>query len=159
MATICQRVELTHGQFSVVDIDDAASVASVKWHAAPRRDRRGFYAVNSRGERMHRVLMRPGPGQIVDHVNGDGLDNRRANLRVGTQSGNCVNRKTTPGSHMRGARPKKGKWQAYIKFAGKQRSLGYFNTEGDAHRAYLAEAKRLHGDWMPLPDAPTEPTR
>ena len=105
---------------------------------------------------MHRVLMRPKSHEIVDHINGDGLDNRRCNLRVGTQSKNCVNRKVTPGANMRGTRPKKGRWQAYIKLAGKQRSLGYFDTEHEAHAAYVAEARRLHGDWMPLPDPPKD---
>ena len=45
----------------------------------------------------------------------------------------------------------KRKWQAYIKFQGKQRSLGYFKTEQEAHMAYMAEARKIHGDWMPLP--------
>ena len=148
------RINLTLGQVAIVDIEDFENVNKISWHATERRDGKGFYAVSSSGIRMHRFLLGAKSGEIVDHVDGNGLNNTRANIRIGTQSQNCVNRKTTPGKHLRGTRPKKGKWQAYIKYKGKQRSLGYFATENLAHLAYLEEASRLHGDWMPLPPAP-----
>lgn len=105
---------------------------------------------------MHRYIMGVSDERIVDHIDGNGLNNTRANLRIGNQSQNCVNRKTTPGVRLRGARKKKNLWQAYIKYRGRQKSLGYFNTEVEAHEAYLAEAIKLHGSWMPLPAAPQE---
>ena len=148
------RIPLTRGQFAIIDAEDAPLVAGRKWQAHPRRDGKGFYAANSEGVKLHRFLLCAKQGQIVDHRNGDGLDNRRGNIRIGSQSGNCVNRQQTPGVYLRGARPKKGKWQAYIKFQGKQRSLGYFDTEREAHDAYVSEARRLHGDWMSLPAPP-----
>ena len=147
-------VPLTLEQAAVIDEVDWPLVARHTWQARRRRDGNGFYAANSAGTRMHRLLLGVWDTRIVDHRDGDGLNNRRSNLRIGTQSGNCVNRRTTPGDHLRGARPKKGKWQAYIKFSGKQRSLGYYATEREAHEAYLREATRIHGDWMPLPDHP-----
>lgn len=147
-------VPLTLGQSAVIDDADAGLVSGVSWQARPRRDGNGFYAVDSSGRRMHRVLTGAKLGEIVDHRDGDGLNNRRGNIRIGTQSGNCVNRRQTPGVYLRGARPKRGLWQAYIKFQGKQRSLGYYKTETAAHEAYMVEAQRLHGDWMPLPPAP-----
>lgn len=151
------EIPLTLGQVAIINAADLNLVLRHKWHARPRRDRRGYYAVNSSGLRMHRMLLGVWDDRIVDHKDGDGLNNRRDNLRAGSQSSNCVNRKVTPGPHLRGARPKKGRWQAYIKLAGKQRSLGYFATEKEAHAAYLAEATRLHGDWMPLPTPPEDP--
>lgn len=151
------RVPLTQGQFAIVDELQYPKVSGRSWQAHPRRDGKGFYAVSS-GVRMHRLIMEPEAHQIVDHVDGDGLNNTLANLRVGLQSQNCVNRRTTPGKHLRGARPKKGRWQAYIKYQGRQRSLGYFATEAQAHEAYLAECERLHGDWMPLPEPPPPST-
>lgn len=147
-------VELTKGKVATIDRADLPLVERHTWQARQRRDGKGFYAVNSSGIRMHRLLLGVWDKRIVDHRDGDGLNNRRSNLRAGTQSGNCVNRRTTPGAFLRGARPKKGKWQAYIKFNGRQRSLGYFDTEAEAHGAYLAEASKLHGDWMPLPSPP-----
>lgn len=155
MATI----KLTRGQTAVLDDIDAALVSGRSWQASPRRDGKGWYAVARGGVRMHRLLTGALPGEIVDHIDGDGLNNRRGNLRVGTQSQNCVNRKTTPGPFMRGARLKKGRWHAYIKYRGRHRSLGGFDSEAEAHQAYLAEAKKLHGDWMPAEmSSPAEPT-
>lgn len=148
------RVPLTMGLVTVVDRADWPLIAPHSWHARKRRDGKGFYAVNGSGVRMHRLLVGAWGSEIVDHIDGDGLNNRRSNIRKGTQSQNCVNRQTTPGAYLRGARPKKGKWQAYIKYQGRQRSLGYHPTEEAAHAAYVAEARRLHGDWMPLPPAP-----
>lgn len=147
-------IKLTHGLFSEIDDDDLHLVADKKWHASSRRDGKGFYAVSSNGTRMHRLLLGVCDDRVVDHKDGNGLNNKRENIRAGTQSQNCVNRLSTPGPHMRGARPKKGRWQAYIKYQGKQTSIGYFATEQEAHNAYLLEAKRLHGDWMPLPEPP-----
>lgn len=148
------RIPLTLGQEAIVDVVDIPLVERHSWHARRRRDGKGYYAVNSSGVRMHRLLLGVWDERIVDHKDGDGLNNRRANLRHGSQSQNCVNRRTTPGPHLRGARPKRGRWQSYIKLDGKQRSLGYYDSEADAHEAYLAEAKRMHGDWMPLPEPP-----
>lgn len=141
-------VQLTRGQRAVIEAADWPLIANRSWQASRRRDGKGWYAVSD-GVKMHRLLMGAKAGDIVDHIDGDGLNNCRSNLRIGTQSGNCVNRKQTPGPHLRGARPKKGLWQAYIKFSGKQRSLGYYATEREAHEAYLVEARRIHGDWMP----------
>ncbi|WP_368920017.1 HNH endonuclease [Citrobacter sp. RHB21-C01] len=148
------KIDLTLGQVAIVDERDYEMLSKVKWHATKRRDGKGYYAKNSKGERMHRYIMGVSDGRIVDHIDGDGLNNARANLRIGNQSQNCVNRKTTPGVRLRGVRKKKDLWQAYIKYQGRQKSLGYFKTEVEAHDAYLAEAIRLHGSWMPLPAAP-----
>lgn len=148
-------IELTKGKQAIIDDCDAHLVSGRKWQAHQRRDGMGWYAVSGGGIRMHRLLLGvTDKAVIVDHVDGDGLNNRRLNIRSGTQSLNCVNRKTTPGKYLRGARPKKGRWQSYIKLNGVQRSLGYFATEQEAHRAYMTEARRIHGDWMPLPSAP-----
>lgn len=154
------RVPLTRGLFATIDAEDYQIIAAHSWHARQRHDGKGFYAANSDGVRMHRLLMGIQDDRIVDHRDEDGLHNCRLNIRAGTQSQNCINRRTTPGKYLRGARPKKGLWQAYIKYQGRQRSLGYFETEEAAHNAYLAEAGRMHGDWMPLPAGPvvTRPT-
>lgn len=150
------KIKLTLGQFATIDEEDLQVIGKITWQASKRRDGKGFYAISSDGVRMHRMLLNAPSDMIVDHIDGDGLNNSRTNLRIGTQSQNCVNRKTTPGKYLRGTRPRKGKWQAYIKYKGKQRSLGCFFTEELAHLAYLAEARKLHGDWMPLPKPPTE---
>jgi len=148
------EITLTRGQVTVVDMVDLPLIAGTSWQAHPGSDRKGYYAASPGGIRMHRLIMAVTGEVIVDHRDGDGLNNRRSNLRVGTQSQNCVNRLVTPGQYLRGARPKNGLWQAYIKFKGKQRSLGCFHSEREAHDAYVVEARILHGDWMPLPEPP-----
>lgn len=148
------RVPLTRGLAAIIDADDLMHVCGRKWQAHARRDGKGYYAVDSSGTRMHRLLMGPGDGQIVDHIDGDGLNNTRKNLRIGTQSQNCVNRKTTPGRYMRGVRKWKRRWKASIKVGNKQKHLGIFASELEAHEAYLKASKELHGDWQPLPEPP-----
>lgn len=150
------EIPLTRGQVTVVDAADLPLVEGRKWQAHSRRDRRGFYAVGSNGVRLHRLLLGVTDSRIVDHIDGDGLNNRRSNLRAGTQSQNCVNRKRTPGPHPRGVTPAKRKWKAYIKYRGKIRHIGLYNTPEEAHAAYLKAARELHGDWMPLPSPPEQ---
>ena len=148
------EIKLTRGKSTWIDDEDLHLISKHTWHATQRRDGKGWYAKTTGGTRMHRLLMGVWDARVVDHISGDGLDNRRSNLRVGTQSQNCVNRKTTPGKNLRGTRLKKGRWQSYIKYQGKQRSLGYFETEEQAHLVYVQEAAKLHGHWMPLPTPP-----
>jgi hypothetical protein len=148
------KIKLTQGQFAEIDEADYPLIAVHSWQARPRRDGRGFYAVNSTGVRMHRLLLGVWDDRIVDHIDGDGLNNQRANIRVGTQSQNCVNRKQTPGPFMRGVYRKGRKFRSRIKVKGRMVSLGYFDTEAEAHAAFVAKSTELHGDWRPLPPAP-----
>lgn len=147
-------VELTKGQVAIVDDTDLYLLKGRKWQASPRRDGRGFYVTARGGVRLHRLLMGAPKGLIVDHIDGNGLNNRRANLRVGTQSQNCVNRKTTPGPHLRGVTVKKGRFRATIKYKGEVRHLGCFDSEVEAHEAYRVEALRIHGEWLPYESPP-----
>lgn len=147
-------VPITFGLVTIVDETDFPLIANRRWQAHRRRDGKAWYAVSD-GLRMHRYLMGvEDPKAIVDHKDGDGLNNRRSNLRVGTQSQNCVNRLTTPGPYLRGVQPHKNRWKATIKYKGKTRHIGYYGSEIEAHAAYMRAAIELHGDWMPLPDPP-----
>lgn len=119
-------IPLGNGREAVIDAADLPVVSGCRWSAQERSDGRGWYAVNSAGKRIHRLLMGVTDGRIVDHRDGDGLNNQRSNLRIGNQSLNSVNRLRTPGPHMRGVRPMKGRWQAYIKVRGQFRNLGGF---------------------------------
>lgn len=149
-----KEIDLTLGLKSIVDDEDYEWISKLNWQASKRRDGKCFYAVSKGGIRMHRLILDCPDELIVDHINGNGLDNRKCNLRIGTQSLNCVNRKTTPGLFLRGARKKKNKWQSYIKLHGSQISLGYFDTEIEAHQAYLKKANEEYGNWMPMPNPP-----
>lgn len=87
---------------------------------------------------------------IVDHIDGDTLDNRKVNLRIGTLSLNSVNRKRTAGKFLRGVRKKCQRFQAYITINGKQKPLGTFDTELLAHEEYIKVAREVYGEWFPL---------
>lgn len=88
----------------------------------------------------------------VDHINGDGLDNRRANLRAVTPKQNVWNSRGHGRSKYKGIWQVKGsgKWCARIKVDGKQRDLGRFDDEAEAARAYDAAARQERGEYAKL---------
>jgi hypothetical protein len=102
----------------------------------------------------HREIMDPPPGMVVDHANRDKLDNRRANLRVCTQSQNLYNSAKSPGgsSRYKGVSivGRTGRWLAQIRIAGKQTHLGRFTNEADAAHAYDDAAKATFGEFALL---------
>jgi hypothetical protein len=104
---------------------------------------------------MHRLIIGATPGQITDHINGDTLDNRRANLQICTTSQNAQKMKDRGGvSRFRGVVYHKptGLWMAQIGHEMKRFYLGYFKTEEDAALAYNVKAKFLFGDFARLND-------
>ena len=147
------RIALTRGLYTIVDATDAERVmAAGKWHATPSRNthyarRNVRLADGSRSTiLMHSLLT---GFQRVDHINGDGLDNRRANLRAVTNAQNQYNRRrqsnNTSGFIGVGWFKPQGRWMARITFQGVQRFLGYYDTAEDAARARDAAAIELHG--------------
>jgi len=90
----------------------------------------------------------------IDHINGDGLDNRRSNLRAATASQNAVNRpmQRNNTSGIAGARKMPwGKWRATVKYKGKQISLGMFLTADEAREARASALRRLFGEFARTP--------
>lgn len=151
------KVPLTQGLFAVVSECDAERVLSRTWHAITGAGKPS-YAGSSTGVRgtaphlLHRFIMEPPKGLVVDHINGDGLDNRRENLRFASHRQNIRNqrvqatgRKT---SRFKGVSADPGRtmpWRAEIKQNGVRLKLGGFATEEGAAKAYDAAAKVLHG--------------
>lgn len=91
------------------------------------------------------------PEGLVDHINGDRLDNRIENLRLETYSQNSANAKlhTRNTSGFKGVswERRKGKWQATITVRNRQMFLGYFDTAEEAHAAYLIAAREHQGEF------------
>ena len=98
------------------------------------------------------MIMNPPKNMAVDHINGNGLDNRRSNLRICTPSQNSLNRKPhrNSSSRYRGVsfNKKSGKYVAQIIFNRKNRYLGIYENEIDAAIAYENAARELHGDFF-----------
>jgi hypothetical protein len=100
---------------------------------------------------MHRSIMNPAPGLVVDHINGDGLDNRKANLRIATVSQNLANRsaQTNSKSGIKGVSWSKQnkKWMVQIKKDMKRIHIGFYPTIEDATRAFEYASKLLFGQF------------
>ena len=107
---------------------------------------------------MHRLVMSRILGrelernEIIDHVNGNGLDNRRENLRISTNSQNLANRRKNCNntSGFKGVQPKRKKYSACVGFQGKKIRLGVYDTPEEAARAYDEKAKELFGEYANL---------
>ena len=98
--------------------------------------------------RSHRVgfLMHHGHlPKMIDHINGDKLDNRINNLRECTASQNMRNREGWGASKFAGVSwfKRDCKWKSQIRMGNKRIHLGYFDSEGDAATAYVDAAKRF----------------
>jgi len=143
------RIELTRGQFAIVDEEDSPMLRDFKWHAG-KSSRGKFYAKTGTPPRyMHRMLM-GFPAGVVDHINGDTLDNRRENLRVVSHFQNGMNRtaRADNPTGRKGVRIRKnGYYMAEIRHLGKSIYLGRFRSIEAAGDAYDAMAKKLHGEF------------
>lgn len=142
-----RQVPISRGLFAIVDDEDFAAVADWSWNAKPSSPGK-HYASRTSGRTtvyMHRVITGAVKGEVVDHINGDTLDNRRANLRIGTLTDNAVNRRYQSASGYRGVFKEKSRWRAHIYRDGKKHCLGHHLTAEEAAKAYDEAALRLHG--------------
>jgi hypothetical protein len=141
--------------FILVDADDYTMVtSSTPWL---KKSANVTYAMVSRdGEevRLHRLIAGAQEGMDVDHINGDGLDNRKANLRVCTHQENMANQPKREGgsSSFKGVcwDESKGKWAAKLTVNGETKNLGRFDSEADAAMAYDREASKCFGAFARL---------
>lgn len=146
-------------RYAKISPQDAELILRYKWRVTSTIHGRGnaiFYAYTSSGGRgakkikMHRLITNAPDGTHVDHINGDGLDNRRENLRIVTPQMNQANSR----KHIVGWSRFKGvswsaaakKWRAYINIGRKQTHLGLFDDEITAAQAYDVKAREVFGE-------------
>lgn len=153
-----KEIKLTLGKVALVDDEDYEYLSQWKWYAH-KQTRSGFRAVRiNKATRkiviMARVIMGIGDGPlIVDHIDRDGLNNQRNNLRVCTKHQNNFNKSVARNStskYLGVSLDQWGKWRATITLNYKQYSLGRYENEIDAAKAYNEKAKELFGEFANL---------
>jgi hypothetical protein len=152
------EITMSCGRVALVDAADLAELSKLKWSFGRCGTKSGGYAyayVGGAGYRkaaMHRLILGAVPGQLVDHINGDGLDNRRANLRFATKSQNSANshKASKSACGFRGVHRRHRRFRAYIQKDGRQRFIGSYATAEEAARAYDAEATKLFGEFATI---------
>jgi hypothetical protein len=157
------EVELSNGLIATIDAADAAPVAPFRWYCSVSGSGKTFYAaarIRADGKQttlyMHRLITgcQRGDGKDVDHKDGNGLNNRKNNLRVCTRQQNQCNRDSTNPTGFRGVALMKGgrvkPWVAGLKYRGRRLVFGYYATAEEAARAYDDAAKRLNGEFARL---------
>jgi len=148
------QIKLPAGDTVLVDAEDLEMLSRWRWSLAGLGYARAYNGGGRLARRfvyMHRLLMLPDPSQEVDHVNGDKLDNRRANLRLCTRAENQHNRiaQANNTSGFKGVHwcSGKSKWRAVIKKDGQSYYLGRFANVYEAALVYGEAAKELHGEY------------
>ena len=139
------KVVLSNGGFAEVDFDDLGRVLAHTWsRCSPKRSKTSYAItrVDGRTVYMHRFVLDPPLGVEVDHVNGDGLDNRRANLRPATRSQNM--RAIRKGLSRGVTQSRSGRFTAAIYQDNRKFHLGTYDTYEEASAAYKkASAERF----------------
>lgn len=149
-------IPLSKGMEAIIDTNDLHLICNSNWCAqsAPHTAY-AVCSVQTGGQRrrffMHREIASPPKGFVIDHINGNGLDNRRSNLRIATCAENTHNQRLS----IRSTSGVKGvtwhrtlsKWQAQITFGRTKKCLGVHDTIEGAQLAYAMASKELHGDF------------
>jgi hypothetical protein len=153
-----RKIDLGDDVYTIVDQDVYYRLGHHKWHLRGSNAKK-FYAVRdvktgpgrTKQLGLHREIMNEPKGLLVDHKNGNSLDNRIANLHSATWSENAQNRpkKQNTSSRFKGVSFHKQykKWGATICYQGKNILLGWFVNEIDAAKAYDRAALKYYGEF------------
>jgi hypothetical protein len=143
-----QTIPLTQGRVAWVDDEDYPVLSRWKWQCSP--DGYAVHATHVHGKSvkilMHRFLISPARGQIVDHIDGNKLNNQRANLRIATRAQNAQNTRMARSlSGFKGVRTEGDSFLSVIEYGGDMIRLGRFKCPIEAASAYDKKALELYG--------------
>lgn len=137
---------------ALVDDDVFVWASLHRWHASGKRGK--FYAARRllSGQRiyLHRLLLSAPAGYVVDHINGNSLDNQRSNLRLATRQQNAQNRRAIKGKPHKGVRFSRGRYQAVLRVNGRKYVRGGFSSVAAAAEAYNELAREHYGEFACL---------
>ncbi|WP_185722941.1 MULTISPECIES: AP2 domain-containing protein [unclassified Burkholderia] len=154
-----KEIRLTNGSIALVDDGDFEALSKYTWSLSPKGYARRRWVDRRSGKKMHIFMHRQilglvnGDGSATDHIDGDRLNNQRANIRICTLAENNRNRRInrSSGTGFKGvcrrACATHDRFVARIKFNYKSIYLGTFDTAEEAHQSYCAAAKRLYGEF------------
>jgi hypothetical protein len=152
-----KKIPLTQGKFALVDDEDFAELSKVKWCVSHYGYATRNFPSKKGGRRilyMHRVILKAKMKEQCDHINMNGLDNRRENLRICTRSENKHNSQkySNNTSGFKGVTLDKrcGRFVANIKVNSRRIYLGSFAEKSEAALAYNVAALKYHGDFAQL---------
>ena len=155
-----KTIQLTNGGEAFVDDEDYSLLSRHKWRKM--KNNNVWYVVapftsNSKIT-MHKIVMGSKAGYIVDHIDRNGLNNQKSNLRFSTASHNAMNSRKHPNcsSKFKGVYwcPSHGTWMSYIVANKKKHYVGSFKSELEAARAWNNAAKKFHGQFAYLNTLP-----
>ncbi|AUM66407.1 HNH endonuclease [Brevibacillus laterosporus] len=162
---MAREITLTKGKVAIVDDLDYKSLSRYKWHYVSSGYAGRSIHHKGTGAKsfilMHRKIVKAPVGKVVDHINGNKLDNRRSNLRIVDQTKNQANRQhlnRNNKSGFRGVSWSKAaeKWESCVMYLGKKIYLGIYESPVDAAIAYNTKASELFGDCAQLNNIPKE---
>lgn len=156
-----RQIPLTQGYVAIVDEEDFETLTRHSWQVVIVERSHTQYAVRSKWDAgrkssygMHRQILglEHGDPRCVDHINGNGLDNRRSNLRLCTHQQNQQNRSAKKGRDFKGVHKRKERsgFHAYIGVNGHQEYLGTYPDAISAAKAYDAAAQEYFGEFARL---------
>jgi osmotically-inducible protein OsmY len=152
-----KTIALTKGHVAVVDDEDFSIVSQWKWYAQINLG--GVYAARREGSGgrlvyMHRLINATPSGMVTDHIDGNGLNNTRANLRTATHRQNAQNQRpqrkkdaATKGAWYDASGKQDKRWRSAIRVNGKLKYLGRYHTQQEAASAYAVAASQLFGQF------------
>lgn len=155
-----KKIPLTQGKFALVDDDDYNFLMQWTWYA-DRHPRKNFpdlfiaarkITVGTHKQKtilMHRIIMKAGKDESIDHRNHNSLDNQKSNLRKCSQMQNCQNKRMKSRILPRGVTycKREQKYLAQIMVERRNKFLGYYDNPQDAEKAYHAASIDFHKEF------------
>ena len=152
-----KKINLTKEKYSLISDIDFKKINHYKWYA--HWGGNTFYAVRNfrmkNGKRkmimMHRVIMKPPSNKEIDHIDGDGLNNQRNNLRICSHKQNLRNQ-GIPKNNTSGFKgvvwdKRDRRWRAQIRVNYKNIRLGSFKSKIEAHKEVVKAYKKYHKEF------------
>jgi hypothetical protein len=133
--------------YALVDDDDYVYLSKFQWKELIINENISYAGIGR--VLMHRVIMGYPVGKVIDHIDGNGLNNKKSNLRVCTKAENLRNRRKNYNSFSRykGITFNSGSWKSVIMLNGKYIYIGRYKDEVEAAKAYDQKAREMFGEF------------